>query len=215
MQFVCVFFHICRKFEFLISRGSVATCPSTGSVSTAEQGMAQTRWHCSLVGKSVEGRLYSACLALLEPRWQHRRWSVTWVRAIDSQVERMRTSAEAHRRSRRIRRLLSHRSTGGTRWHRWRRTAEHDHGSAAHQRIATAFWGTVVRSWLCPARTLLSLCETEHGRHVAGWSAQQWQRRQHHLGRLVEQLAPVTEFDTLPPDNPGRTVDLTGDDDTW
>jgi len=26
MQFVCVFFHICRKFEFLISRGRVATC---------------------------------------------------------------------------------------------------------------------------------------------------------------------------------------------
>jgi len=25
MQFVCVFFHICRKFEFLISQGSVAT----------------------------------------------------------------------------------------------------------------------------------------------------------------------------------------------
>jgi len=26
MQFVCVFFHIWRKFEFLISQGSVATC---------------------------------------------------------------------------------------------------------------------------------------------------------------------------------------------
>jgi len=26
MQFVCVFFHICRKFEFLISQSSVATC---------------------------------------------------------------------------------------------------------------------------------------------------------------------------------------------
>ena len=25
MQFVCIFFHICRKFEFLISQGSVAT----------------------------------------------------------------------------------------------------------------------------------------------------------------------------------------------
>jgi len=25
MQFVCFFFHICRKFEFLISQGSVAT----------------------------------------------------------------------------------------------------------------------------------------------------------------------------------------------
>jgi len=23
---LCVFFHICRKFEFLISQGSVATC---------------------------------------------------------------------------------------------------------------------------------------------------------------------------------------------
>jgi len=28
MQFVCVFCHICRKFEFLISQGSVATCQS-------------------------------------------------------------------------------------------------------------------------------------------------------------------------------------------
>jgi len=26
MQFVCVFFHICRKFESVISQGSVATC---------------------------------------------------------------------------------------------------------------------------------------------------------------------------------------------
>ena len=26
MQFVCVFIHICRKFEFLISQDSVATC---------------------------------------------------------------------------------------------------------------------------------------------------------------------------------------------
>jgi len=26
MQSVCVFFHICRKFEFLVSQGSVATC---------------------------------------------------------------------------------------------------------------------------------------------------------------------------------------------
>jgi len=26
MQSVCIFFHICRKFEFLISQGSVATC---------------------------------------------------------------------------------------------------------------------------------------------------------------------------------------------
>jgi len=26
MQFDCVFYHICRKFEFLISQGSVATC---------------------------------------------------------------------------------------------------------------------------------------------------------------------------------------------
>ena len=26
MQPVCVFFHICRKFELLISKGSVATC---------------------------------------------------------------------------------------------------------------------------------------------------------------------------------------------
>ena len=26
IQFVCVFFHICRKFEFLIFQGSVATC---------------------------------------------------------------------------------------------------------------------------------------------------------------------------------------------
>jgi len=30
MQFVCVFFHICGKFEFLISKGSVATCPRWG-----------------------------------------------------------------------------------------------------------------------------------------------------------------------------------------
>jgi len=28
MQFACTFYHTCRKFEFLISRGSVATCPS-------------------------------------------------------------------------------------------------------------------------------------------------------------------------------------------
>ena len=26
MQFVCVFFHVCRKFEYLIFQGSVATC---------------------------------------------------------------------------------------------------------------------------------------------------------------------------------------------
>ena len=26
MQFVCVFFHICRKFEFLVSHGGVPTC---------------------------------------------------------------------------------------------------------------------------------------------------------------------------------------------
>jgi len=26
MQFDCVFYHICRKFEFVISQGSVATC---------------------------------------------------------------------------------------------------------------------------------------------------------------------------------------------
>jgi len=26
MQSVCFFFHICRKFEFLISQGSVAIC---------------------------------------------------------------------------------------------------------------------------------------------------------------------------------------------
>ena len=26
MQLVCFFFHICRKFEFLVSQGSVATC---------------------------------------------------------------------------------------------------------------------------------------------------------------------------------------------
>jgi len=26
MNSVCVFFHICRKFEFLVSQGSVATC---------------------------------------------------------------------------------------------------------------------------------------------------------------------------------------------
>jgi len=26
MQSVCVFFHVCRKFEFLLSQGSVATC---------------------------------------------------------------------------------------------------------------------------------------------------------------------------------------------
>jgi len=28
MQFVCAFFHVCRKFELLISQGSVATCLS-------------------------------------------------------------------------------------------------------------------------------------------------------------------------------------------
>jgi len=26
MQFLCIFFHICRKFEYLISQSSVATC---------------------------------------------------------------------------------------------------------------------------------------------------------------------------------------------
>jgi len=26
MQFIRIFFHICRKFKFLISQGSVATC---------------------------------------------------------------------------------------------------------------------------------------------------------------------------------------------
>jgi len=26
VQFVCFLFHICRKFEFLISQGSLATC---------------------------------------------------------------------------------------------------------------------------------------------------------------------------------------------
>jgi len=26
MQYVCIFFHICRKFEFLISQGCVPTC---------------------------------------------------------------------------------------------------------------------------------------------------------------------------------------------
>jgi len=30
MQFVCVFFHLCRKFDFLISQGSVATCLKWG-----------------------------------------------------------------------------------------------------------------------------------------------------------------------------------------
>jgi len=30
MQFVCVFFHICGKFEFLISQGGVATCLRRG-----------------------------------------------------------------------------------------------------------------------------------------------------------------------------------------
>jgi len=31
MQFVCVFFRICRRFDFLISQGSVATCVKWGS----------------------------------------------------------------------------------------------------------------------------------------------------------------------------------------
>jgi len=30
MQSVCVFFHICRKFELLISQGSVETCQRRG-----------------------------------------------------------------------------------------------------------------------------------------------------------------------------------------
>jgi len=30
MHSVCVFFHICRKFEFLVSQGSVGTCLRSG-----------------------------------------------------------------------------------------------------------------------------------------------------------------------------------------
>jgi len=32
MHSVCVFFRICRKFEFLVSQGNVATCIEVGSV---------------------------------------------------------------------------------------------------------------------------------------------------------------------------------------
>jgi len=127
------------------------------------------------------------------------------------------TSAETHRTSRYARRLVSCWSTSRTRRHRWHHTAEHCRGPAEHQRIATAVWGTIVRSWLCPARTHLSLCKTQHGRNVAGRSTWQWQqwRQQHHLGRLLEQLAPADKFDALSPNDPGQTIDMTDDDDTW
>ena len=32
MQFICFIFNICRKFEFLISQGSVATCIRWGGI---------------------------------------------------------------------------------------------------------------------------------------------------------------------------------------
>ena len=49
MQFVCVFFHICRKFEFLISHGGVPT--SRRWVAHCSKGFVAHFIHCLAVQK--------------------------------------------------------------------------------------------------------------------------------------------------------------------
>jgi len=54
MHSVCVFCHICRKFEFLVSQGSVATCLRWGG--HCHMGFV-ANFICFLVEQKFENRL--------------------------------------------------------------------------------------------------------------------------------------------------------------